>query len=193
MRHGTTSGYSSGCRCDACREAKREYDRKRRESNPEHHKERNRKYREANPEAARERYRTWRAANPEKVREHQERKRTPTRMAKRRATDSKYREANRWKTRSWSHSHRAKKAGLFIEFVDLETVFVRDNWTCHVCGGAVDPALKDRDPLMASLDHIIPLSAGGPHSYENCATAHFKCNASRGNLLPRKGNRLPRN
>ena len=39
--------------------------------------------------------------------------------------------------------------------------------------------------MAASLDHIIPLSQGGTHTYNNVQLAHFLCNISkRDSLLP---------
>ena len=34
------------------------------------------------------------------------------------------------------------------------------------------------------LDHIIPLSAGGSHTYDNVACAHRSCNLDKGDALP---------
>jgi len=45
--------------------------------------------------------------------------------------------------------------------------------TCHICGKKVR-----RDRIQ--LDHLIPLSKGGPHTYENLAVSHPYCNQSRG-------------
>jgi 5-methylcytosine-specific restriction endonuclease McrA len=36
-----------------------------------------------------------------------------------------------------------------------------------------------RHPLAYTVDHIIPVSAGGEHVHENGRHAHYGCNASR--------------
>lgn len=55
--------------------------------------------------------------------------------------------------------------------------FERDNWTCRICGDAVN-----RDAVVPALDapvldHRIPLAQGGDHAPENWQTAHFYCNS----------------
>lgn len=88
------------------------------------------------------------------------------------------------------HKGRARSAGVPYEPVDRRRVFVRDGWCCGVCGGAVDPELTHPDPLSASLDHIVPISLGGPHLYSNVQCAHLKCNIDKGATLP-EGATLP--
>lgn len=48
----------------------------------------------------------------------------------------------------------------------------------------IDFTLGDRDPMMVSLEHIIPLSRGGEHSYANTALSHLRCNLSKGAKMP---------
>jgi 5-methylcytosine-specific restriction endonuclease McrA len=62
-------------------------------------------------------------------------------------------------------------------------VFERDNWTCHLCGGAVDPDLPRLDPMGATIDHLTPLSLGGVDELANVATAHWSCNRAKGNRV----------
>lgn len=50
----------------------------------------------------------------------------------------------------------------------------RDGWRCHLCRGRVERS-------EASLDHLIPLSAGGQHVASNVALAHHRCNSRRSN------------
>lgn len=59
-------------------------------------------------------------------------------------------------------------------------VFTRDKWTCQICHTPVAPDVKYPDPRSASLDHIIPLSAGGAHSADNTQLAHLVCNTRKG-------------
>jgi 5-methylcytosine-specific restriction endonuclease McrA len=64
-------------------------------------------------------------------------------------------------------------AGTTVEPVNREAVAARDGWRCCICGGKV----TRRD---WSLDHIVPLSQGGTHTYANVALAHRGCNSARG-------------
>jgi 5-methylcytosine-specific restriction endonuclease McrA len=58
------------------------------------------------------------------------------------------------------------------EVVFLSVVAQRDHWRCHICGKKVT-----RENW--SMDHLIPLSQGGPHSYANVGLAHGVCNKRR--------------
>lgn len=73
------------------------------------------------------------------------------------------------------YKQRAKRYGVYYEKVDRDYVFRRDNWICGICGEPVDPNAEETNK-RPSLDHIDPLSKGGPHSYENVQLAHFGCN-----------------
>jgi 5-methylcytosine-specific restriction endonuclease McrA len=42
--------------------------------------------------------------------------------------------------------------------------------------------LRHPHPLSASLDHLVPLSAGGVHAPDNVALAHLRCNIMRSNV-----------
>ncbi len=78
--------------------------------------------------------------------------------------------ANALKSRA---RRRSRMADVFIETVVPRRVFERDGWLCGICGINVEK--KD-----ASLDHIIPISKGGAHSYANTQTSHLRCNISKG-------------
>lgn len=55
----------------------------------------------------------------------------------------------------------------------------RDGWICWVCQGSISPNLAPVHPLGATIDHILPLSAGGDHDLANLALAHYRCNQRR--------------
>lgn len=59
-------------------------------------------------------------------------------------------------------------------------VFERDKWKCVHCGIKVQKVNIYADNA-AELDHIVPLSLGGPHSYSNVQTLCRKCNANKSN------------
>lgn len=76
-----------------------------------------------------------------------------------------------------AHKRRAILLEASVEIVEPGRVFERDKWTCHICKGKVRrSARRKRDPEMASLDHLVPLSLGGEHSYANVACSHLRCN-----------------
>jgi 5-methylcytosine-specific restriction endonuclease McrA len=63
-----------------------------------------------------------------------------------------------------------------VERVDREAVAERDGWVCSICGGEVTRATW-------SMDHVVPLAKGGPHTYANVALAHLVCNIAKGDRL----------
>jgi 5-methylcytosine-specific restriction endonuclease McrA len=52
-------------------------------------------------------------------------------------------------------------------------LFARDDHRCQYCGGAAD-----------SIDHIVPRSRGGPHTWENVAAACRPCNLRKRDRTP---------
>lgn len=72
---------------------------------------------------------------------------------------------------------RVKRAG---DSIGLHALGDRDGWRCHLCGGGVPKgrrfAFRKTD---ATVDHLVPLSAGGQHTWDNVALAHHHCNVSR--------------
>lgn len=57
------------------------------------------------------------------------------------------------------------------------TVMLRDAYTCQYCG-----ATPGRHEL--TVDHVVPRSRGGTHTWENLVTACKPCNHRKGNRLP---------
>ncbi len=65
-------------------------------------------------------------------------------------------------------------------------IYVRDGNRCQYCG-------KRFSTSELSLDHVIPLSRGGPSTWENVVCACLPCNVRKGNqLLEEAGLRLRR-
>ena len=73
---------------------------------------------------------------------------------------------------------RRKKIGPGL--VDPLLVFARDRWKCQLCGCKVVRSVGDNQPNEATLDHIIPISAGGLHDWCNLQTACRDCNTRKG-------------
>jgi 5-methylcytosine-specific restriction endonuclease McrA len=78
------------------------------------------------------------------------------------------------------HARRIRLEEATVERFDPVEVFERDGWICRLCGRPVDPSLRWPDPAAASLDHVVPLIAGGGHSRANSQLAHWLCNVKKG-------------
>jgi 5-methylcytosine-specific restriction endonuclease McrA len=82
--------------------------------------------------------------------------------------------------------------GAWIEDVDLDVLYKRDEGVCGLC-------LKPCSRNQASRDHIVPISRGGKHEYSNVRLTHKKCNSYKGDkmddeiIIPRKRGRKGRN
>lgn len=76
-----------------------------------------------------------------------------------------------------------RKAGP-VEAFTAEEIGHRDGWVCGICQDGtrlVDPSPGAPRALSPSIDHIITVSAGGPHARANVRITHLWCNVERGN------------
>lgn len=148
-----------------------EYSRDWRAKNRERHRAYSREYREKNPERTLKTQREWRKANKEKM--------------------DKYR--NDW-IENHPESYKASRSRrryrrrvltqeAFVEDVNAKKLLESFDMKCGICGGEIDESKKNPHPLSLHIDHIVPLSKGGEHSYANCQPAHASCNIQKGTKL----------
>lgn len=62
------------------------------------------------------------------------------------------------------------------DFIDPLVIYIAYDWTCHLCCDRIDRELVAPDPMAATIDHLVPLGAGGKHEWANIKPAHKKCN-----------------
>lgn len=70
--------------------------------------------------------------------------------------------------------------------VSLKKLILRDFGICQICGKPIDKSSfsgKGCGPLYPTIDHIIPLSKGGNHVWDNVQLAHLKCNSMKGDRM----------
>lgn len=79
-----------------------------------------------------------------------------------------------------THKRRAIQYGVEYDLVDKNTIYERDGWVCGICSVVVDRSLGFPHPRSASLDHIVPMSLGGPHIAANTQCSHLECNLRKG-------------
>lgn len=74
--------------------------------------------------------------------------------------------------------HRRRTAERSGDFITINELGERDGWKCHICGQVI--RLRSGAAGMSpSIDHLIPIAAGGPHVWANVAIAHKRCNSRR--------------
>lgn len=121
----------------------------------------------------------WARANPERHAEKCKRNRaTP-------AKDKEYRLAYRLRNETRflamkaarQQKRRAHLVSAFIEDVNHADLLEMADGVCGICG-------EDVDPHHFHVDHIVPLSRGGEHSYANTQVAHPSCNLRKMTRLP---------
>lgn len=74
-----------------------------------------------------------------------------------------------------------QKAGENVTVAGLRE---RDGDACGICGMPIDFSLSGRNALGRSVDHVLPRSKGGAHSWANTQLAHLRCNISKGAKIP---------
>ena len=67
--------------------------------------------------------------------------------------------------------------------IDHLAVFEACNWVCFLCKQTIDRRLRHPHLMAATLEHIVPLSRGGTHTWDNVTASHAKCNFARGDQL----------
>lgn len=139
---------------------------------------------EANREKKTAYNKKWREDNREKKRAYDRNYRKVNKQ-KESVYQKGWRKANAEKCRDRCRKHKALKRTTQIEHINEKVVYLRDGWICQICHEKVDKKFKYPNPKSASLDHIIPLSKGGTHTYKNVQLAHFVCNITKfTNILP---------
>jgi 5-methylcytosine-specific restriction endonuclease McrA len=87
----------------------------------------------------------------------------------------------------WTGGHYKRRsqrygATAFDETITLKEVRKRFNDICQICGMAVNPydiANGHARRMYPTVDHIIPLSKGGTHTWDNVQLAHMCCNSGK--------------
>ncbi len=65
--------------------------------------------------------------------------------------------------------------------VTRPAIFARDGFACQYCDGPAE-----------TLDHVLPRSRGGSHSWENVVACCRRCNLRKGPRTPAEWGRVPR-
>lgn len=141
-------------------EAGRARDRRYRTLHPDERREAKRRSREKNPTAYKESFARWYAENRE------------AQLERRRATyDAEKKRISRDPIAGarYSAERRARMAGLPSEKIDRNELYKRDGGCCQICNEPVPEKGWE-------MDHIVPISLGGPHLWSNVRVTCRTCN-----------------
>ena len=81
-----------------------------------------------------------------------------------------------------SARRRALKYGVtFDDTITRKLVFEKDNGQCYLCDieTHLENSKESYQPQLSTVDHIIPISKGGPHTWENVRNCCLKCNITK--------------
>ncbi len=161
------------------------------------HKIHRRQHYKKNKDRASQQAREWREKYPERHKANRKRYYVEHREEEKAAQIAVYVEAKKDpgfaqrccdQVKEWRRKHpetakaialrsRAKRRGAeVVERVYRKKVHRRDHGHCHLCDKPV--VFKEMH-----LDHVVPLSRGGEHSYANVKAAHATCNLVKGSKL----------
>ena len=88
--------------------------------------------------------------------------------------------ARRERYRRKNRKRRTGRAGDYT----LAEIAERDGWRCHLCKKPVSKKHNGLHPKGPTIDHLVPVSAGGNDERDNVALAHRDCNVRRSNHGP---------
>lgn len=77
------------------------------------------------------------------------------------------------KVKAAKATYRARTKGVPTEPILRTTVYNNSKGVCGICG-------KKVSRFHFHIDHIIPVSKGGPNTYGNVQAAHPSCNQRKG-------------
>lgn len=82
---------------------------------------------------------------------------------------------------------RCRKYGVYYDnTVTPKKIFKRDKYICGICGMACnvnDKSWGSFGPYSPTVDHIIALANGGPHTWDNVQCAHAICNSWKRDMI----------
>lgn len=86
------------------------------------------------------------------------------------------REHPEWKQARDMERYAKTRGAIGSERFTLAEIYLRDKGLCGLCGEPVEGS-------ESTVDHIVPVSHGGPHTRANVQLAHRSCNSSKGNRV----------
>lgn len=135
-----------------------------------------------------EKNRLWRLTNPEKARESSQRyylanrerilaEKAGKRSYKTEVIDSPRAAEIKERRAAQNRQYKANKRNVPSEVILLSVVREKDGDVCWLCG------LGETERDIWTIDHVVPISKGGPNLYSNVRLAHGRCNSRKRDRL----------
>ncbi len=110
---------------------------------------------------------------------------------KKKTENQKFCTAKCQKTACWRRNdplrNKRFKGAIIDKDITLHKLYRLSGGVCYLCGGKCDwsdtvitNGKRRSKSSYPSIDHVVPLSKGGEHSWNNVRLAHLGCNSSKG-------------
>ena len=88
-----------------------------------------------------------------------------------------------YKSGTSNHRKRARRHGVEYQYINHRKVFARDGWRCQGCEREIHPETSGLARHGPTLDHVVPMSTGGGHTYDNVQLLCRSCNGLKSDKL----------
>ena len=128
-------------------------------------------------DATKERSRNWQIANPEKIKAYKQKWESENRLKLR---PQKAKAARKRRAKEYNNGYENYTEQQVIELYGV---------TCYLCDEQVDLEASRQSGAQGwetglHIDHLVPVSKGGPDTLENVRPTHGKCNLRKGHTMP---------
>lgn len=170
-----------------CKDCHKERGKAWKKANQQKRTEKNKEWILKNPEKVKEYRKRWRNSNPDSVKEDWA-NRSPESLKRKRETDKNWAKSNNDKINGHRRKRRALKLGNGHIPYTLQEVIDTYGTDCYLCQTPINLSASRQvgKPGWQSglhIDHLVPISKGGPDTLENVRPSHGICNIVKGDRV----------
>lgn len=92
-------------------------------------------------------------------------------------------DACRKRKQNRGHDRRLNRCNIRDNSITLKKLYERDGGVCQICGAKLSFSGDPNSDEYPSIDHIIPISKGGDHVWNNVQLACRRCNTEKSDNL----------